>query len=61
MNHSCNRKVQLFGQNSVLVTQHLDFQNASYKTLVNIQHLKQNILDMILKTLINKNKLLKEW
>lgn len=61
MNHSCNRKVQWFGQKSVLVTQHLDFQNASYKTLVNIQHLKQNILDMILKTLINKNKLLKEW
>lgn len=39
----------------------LGFRNASYKTLVNIQHLKQNILDMILKTLINKNKLLKEW
>lgn len=43
MNHSCNRKVQWFGQKSVLVTQHLDFRNASYKTLVNIQHLKQNI------------------
>lgn len=60
MNHSCNRKVQWFGQKSELVTQHLDF-HASYKTLVNIQHLKQNIFDMILKTFINKNKLLKEW
>lgn len=41
-------------------TPHSDF-HASYKTLVNIQHLKQNIFDMILKTLINKNKLLEEW